>query len=224
MATKQTPNKKAALKKKQSKTMTAQEPAANRSEGVVIDKLNAVLAWVKRNPAPFLLLLTLLVGLVWCGYVSYVKWQFTQAEKEVGRLSAAIIDELGTPKSTDTLKSCSYKSEKYAYGQTDAMCSVRTLLTYDVDNANEASATSQSINDVVSRLYKEPTQQGATYEEGRLNTSVLNGSREFIVQGFRCWSYVDYNGYRDSLKDSPYVNISIGCGKKVNFYRIYPDI
>jgi hypothetical protein len=216
--------KKTASKKKQTKKVASTAAANVGSEGIVIDKLNAVLAWIKRNPAPFLLIVTLLVGLLWFGYVSYVKWQFSQAEKEVGRLSAAIIDELGTPQSTDTLKSCSYKSEKYAYGQTDAMCSVRTLLTYDVDNANEASATSQSINDVVSRLYKEPTQQGATYEEGRLNTSVLNGSREFIVQGFRCWSYVDYNGYRDSLKDSPYVNISVGCGKKVNFYRIYPDV
>jgi hypothetical protein len=224
MATKQTPNKKAIPKKKQTKKVASTTAANVESEGLVIDKLNAVLAWIKRNPAPFLLIVTLLVGLLWFGYVSYVKWQFSQAEKEVGRLSTAIIDELGTPQSTDTLKSCSYKSEKYAYGQTDAMCSVRTLLTYDVDNANEASETSQSINDVVSRLYKEPTQQGATYEEGRLNTSVLNGSREFIVQGFRCWSYVDYNGYRDSLKDSPYVNISIGCGKKVNFYRIYPEL
>jgi predicted negative regulator of RcsB-dependent stress response len=145
MATRKTPNKKTASKKKQTKKVASTTAANVESEGVVIDKLNAVLAWIKRNPAPFLLIVTLLIGLLWFGYVSYVKWQFSQAEKEVGRLSTAIIDELGTPQSTDTLKSCSYKSEKYAYGQTDAMCSVRTLLTYDVDNANEALEKSDII-------------------------------------------------------------------------------
>jgi hypothetical protein len=160
MATKKPPNKKAIPKKKQTKKVATTAAVNVGSEGLVIDKLNTVLAWIKRNPAPFLLIVTLLVGLLWFGYVSYVKWQFSQAEKEVGRLSAAIIDELGTPQSTDTLKSCSYKSEKYAYGQTDAMCSVRTLLTYDVNNANEALCNfSISINDVVSKRYKESTQR-----------------------------------------------------------------
>jgi hypothetical protein len=64
MATKQPPNKKAIPKKKQTKKVASTTAANVESEGLVIDKLNAVLAWIKRNPAPFLLIVTLLVGLL----------------------------------------------------------------------------------------------------------------------------------------------------------------
>jgi hypothetical protein len=223
MATKQPPNKKAIPKKKQTKKVATTAAANVDSEGVVIDKLNAVLAWIKRNPASFLLIVTLLVGLLWFGYVSYVKWQFSQAEKEVGRLSAAIIDELGTPQSTDTLKSCSYKSEKYAYGQTDAMCSVRTLLTYDVDNANEALEKSDIIKQTTEYQNELASIQSPNFSK---NSGILEmdwAKNIFSYKSFSCDTWVSYEEFNNEYKN-PRIGIGVSCGKKINFYRIYPAL
>jgi hypothetical protein len=220
MATKQ-PNKTTASKKKQTKKVASTAAANVGSEGVVIDKLNAVLAWIKRNPAPFLLIVTLLVGLLWFGYVSYVKWQFSQAEKEVGRLSTAIIDELGTPQSTDTLKSCSYKSEKYAYGQTDAMCSVGYSATYSGDS-NYANTIANVVKTVVSKYYDLSYASKGSYTNGVDSSDLNSATNTFDYSNFDCGTIVRYSTNNPDNKQE--VELYISCGKKVNFYRIYPDI
>lgn len=221
MATRQTPNKKAIPKKKQTKKVASTAAANVGSEGLVIDKLNAVLAWIKRNPASFLLIVTLLVGLLWFGYVSYVKWQFSQAEKEVGRLSAAIIDELGTPQSTDTLKSCSYKSEKYAYGQTDAMCSVGYSATYSGDS-NYANTVANVVKTVVSKYYDLSYASKGSYTNGVDSSDLNSATNTFAYSNFDCSTIVRY--FTNNPDNKQEVELYISCGKKVNFYRIYPEL
>ena len=222
MPTKKTkPTKKPRAKKSSTKQVKSR-PA--QSEGIILDTLNGLLGWVKHHILISLLAVVTIVALGWFGYTTLIKWQFSQAEKEVQNLSSAIIDKLGPPASTDTLKSCSYKSEKYAYGQVDAACNISMSFTYAVSDAEKASAISEKVNNVITSLYLLPNKPPASFEEGSLNSATTNSTIEYGYKGFKCWSSVTYDGYKTNPNESSSVNISIGCGKPVKYYRIYPEV
>ena len=223
MPTKKTkPTTKKPRAKKSSTKEVKSRPA--QSEGIILDTLNGLLGWVKHHILISLLAVVTIVALGWFGYTTLIKWQFSQAEKEVQNLSSAIIDKLGPPTSTDTLKSCSYKSEKYAYGQVDAACSVRVLLIYDVKDVSEAINIANMVSATSSKVHAISYHANNKFVENENSGEVYQESSVFSEKGFRCSSNVKFNGYIETGESSKNVSVSISCGKPVKYYRIYPEV
>ena len=219
MPTKKKPTKKPSLKKKAPKVTSPQQ-----SEGKLLDAVNNFIGWVRRNPLLFIIFVLIAFASVWFMYVFYIKSQFKQAENEVNTLSSAIITELGTPTSVDTLKSCSYKSEKYAYGQVDAACSVRVLLIYDVKDVSEAINIANMVSATASKVHAISYHANNKFVENENSGEVYQESSVFSEKGFRCSSNVKFNGYIETGESSKNVSVSISCGKPVKYYRIYPEV
>ncbi|MCA9345842.1 hypothetical protein KC871_04495 [Candidatus Saccharibacteria bacterium] len=221
MPTKKTkPTKKPRAKKSSTKEVKSR-PA--QSEGIILDTLNGLLGWVKHHILISLLAVVAIVALGWFGYTSLIKWQFSQAEKEVQNLSSAIIDKLGPPTSTDTLKSCSYKSEKYAYGQVDAACSVRIYLTYLTNSSDEALALAKKVTDKTRQLYVIEYEQQPNFTEISGSVEMDWSKNNYTYSNFSCTSWTSYNE-SSNVDGSHNTSVGISCGKHVKYYRIYPEV
>ena len=224
MATKKRAKTKKNTQNRNSTKTAARQAASNESEGFILDKVNAALAWIKLNPLLFFLGAIAITGLLWLGYVTFVKWQYAQAEKEVNKLSSAVIAELGTPDKTDLLKSCSYQSTKNIGGEGFPACNVRVLLTYSVSNVDEATEVAKKVTDITAKMYTITHQTQPRFNEEKSSLLYTSAENNYEAKGFDCSNNIEYQrDATDQLKESE-VQILISCGKSDNIYRIFPEV